>query len=103
MTARDFVYWLQGFFELHDPTALSPLQVQIIKEHLALVFEKETPNHFQGILNGLPHTGGIPLSFPTLPYTGDPLPSQYPTITSHMPYEGYNDQPQSPPDPIISC
>jgi hypothetical protein len=51
MTSRDFVYWLQGFFELRfagplrsDPTAiagLSPEQVEVIKRHLALVFKHE--------------------------------------------------------------
>lgn len=43
MTADQFAYWLQGFTELHGepPTAE---QWQAIKDHLALVFTKVTPN-----------------------------------------------------------
>lgn len=39
MTPENFVYWLQGYFELAEPTAgLSAVQTQAIKNHLALVF-----------------------------------------------------------------
>jgi len=41
MNERDFVYWLQGFAELH-PEPPTPEQWQSIREHLALVFEKKT-------------------------------------------------------------
>jgi hypothetical protein len=46
MTSRDFVYWLQGYFEIMDPSAttqfpLGPAQTQCIREHLALVFKHE--------------------------------------------------------------
>lgn len=42
MTSRDFVYWLQGFFEIQSSNeALTPEQVQIIKNHLKLVFLHE--------------------------------------------------------------
>jgi hypothetical protein len=43
MTPENFVYWLQGFFELSEEKTLSPLQVQAIKDHLALVLNKQTP------------------------------------------------------------
>lgn len=42
MTPEQFAYWLQGFFELSDPSALSGSQVDIIREHLKTVFEKRT-------------------------------------------------------------
>ncbi len=42
MTPRDFVYWLQGFFELEGAQELTPVQVMMIKEHIALVLKKET-------------------------------------------------------------
>lgn len=42
MTERDFAYWLQGFFEISGTTEVTPAQVAIIKEHLQLVFKKET-------------------------------------------------------------
>lgn len=42
MTAEQFAYWLQGFVEL-DGSAPTDEQWQGIKDHLTLVFKKETP------------------------------------------------------------
>ena len=42
MNPQEFSYWLKGFFELTDQKTLNETQVQIIKEHLDLVFTKET-------------------------------------------------------------
>lgn len=42
MTAEQFAYWLQGYAELTD-AAPTPEQWQSIREHLALVFNKQTP------------------------------------------------------------
>lgn len=42
MNELNFAYWLQGFFELSGSESLNEDQVKIIKEHLALVFKKET-------------------------------------------------------------
>lgn len=44
MSPESFTYWLQGYFEISDSNNLSPQQVQIIRDHLALVFEKVTPD-----------------------------------------------------------
>ena len=44
MKAQDFTYWLQGFFELSESETLSEAQVDMIKSHLALVFNKVTPD-----------------------------------------------------------
>jgi len=51
MTSRDFCYWLQGFFELHsagpkapephDAKRLHGYQVEMIEQHLKLVFKHE--------------------------------------------------------------
>lgn len=41
MTSQDFVYWLQGFFEISDATSISEKQTEIIKNHLKLVFFHE--------------------------------------------------------------
>ncbi len=42
MTARDFCYWLQGFFEIDEANppvgGLTPLQVEAVKRHLSMVF-----------------------------------------------------------------
>lgn len=43
MNEKDFVYWLQGWIELEDPESISDKQLQIIKDHLKLVFDKVTP------------------------------------------------------------
>lgn len=44
MTTEQFTIWLQGFFELSGEKKLSEKQVLIIKDHLALVFDKVTPD-----------------------------------------------------------
>jgi hypothetical protein len=62
MTAEQFVYWLQGYFEINDPDRISPIETKIIKDHLALVFKKETPVRTISIPN-TPQT-----------YVGDPYP-----------------------------
>ena len=41
MKAENFVYWLQGFLELANPEKLDEKQVQMIKNHLNLVFYHE--------------------------------------------------------------
>lgn len=44
MEPKDFCYWLQGYMELSgDEAEFTPQQVQIIRDHLSLVFKKETP------------------------------------------------------------
>ena len=45
MTPEQFVYWLQGFMEMAEPKNLSEKQVQMIKDHLAQVFTKKTPDY----------------------------------------------------------
>ena len=41
MTSRDFAYWLQGFFEIYEPQTINKQQVEIIRNHLNLVFKHE--------------------------------------------------------------
>lgn len=41
MKSESFVYWLQGFFEISESKELNEKQVQIIKNHLNLVFKHE--------------------------------------------------------------
>jgi hypothetical protein len=43
MTSDQFLYWLQGFMEVANPKTLNESQVQIIRDHLNLVFDKKTP------------------------------------------------------------
>ena len=44
MTPEQFTYWLQGFLELQNPETLDTRQIQILKDHLQLVFNKQTPD-----------------------------------------------------------
>ena len=39
MDARDFTYWLQGYFEVSGSEELDKIQTAIVKDHLNLVFE----------------------------------------------------------------
>lgn len=41
MTSRDFCYWLQGLFEVSEIKELNEKQLQIVKNHLNLVFKHE--------------------------------------------------------------
>lgn len=41
MNSRDFCFWLQGFFEISKEPSISPQQVEVIKNHLNLVFKHE--------------------------------------------------------------
>jgi hypothetical protein len=47
MTERDFVYWLQGYFEICDTDKLTENQVVIIKNHLNLVFHHTIDNQYK--------------------------------------------------------
>jgi len=44
MKSEQFIYWLQGFMEMENPKTLNLKQTKMIKDHLALVFNKKTPN-----------------------------------------------------------
>jgi hypothetical protein len=46
MKETDFAYWLQGFFEIAKPESVSPEQVKIIKNHIALVKKCWEPKKF---------------------------------------------------------
>lgn len=68
MKSRDFVYWLQGFFEISGTVSLTHEQVTAIKNHLNLVFKHEIDPQMGGAdvqktLNHLhsPHDGDIRL------------------------------------------
>ena len=53
MTPEQFVYWLQGFFEISDEApGLSEKQAEVVREHLQLVFEKVTGGGSAGSSSG---------------------------------------------------
>jgi len=75
MTAEQFTYWLQGFMEVANPSTLDERQTQIIKDHLALVLDKKTPDW--NISQYTPTFPGNTMSTePIFPYpdTTNPLP-----------------------------
>jgi len=41
MNSVDFCYWLQGYFEISEAKTVNAAQVEIIKNHLNLVFKHE--------------------------------------------------------------
>lgn len=55
MTPENFCYWLQGRVELH-PAMITEEEWQCIKEHLSLVFDKQTKTN--------PGTPQKPTTFP---------------------------------------
>lgn len=48
MKSRDFCYWLQGLLEVANPETLTKEQIQIIKNHLSMVFHHEIDPTFGG-------------------------------------------------------
>jgi hypothetical protein len=60
MKSTEFCYWLQGLFELAEPTQLNAEQTDLIKRHLAMVFlheiDKTYPESEQTALSDL-HSG----------------------------------------------
>lgn len=67
MSPENFVYWLQGAFELGNQITLDVNQVKIIQDHLNLVFKKETPTYDKQ----------PSLLFPNLPRTPYESPSKW--------------------------
>jgi hypothetical protein len=74
MTSEQFIYWLQGFMEISDPASLNEEQTQIIKDHLKLVLNKQTPERF--VLPAQPWVSPIqPLPY-SPPICDTPNPNQ---------------------------
>lgn len=68
MDSLQFCYFLQGFLEINNnpDQQMSAQQVQIIKDHLDLVFTKVTPNY-------------VPLtSITSYPFYGDKIEDGFP-------------------------
>jgi len=47
MTPQNFCYWLQEYIEMHNPETIGVQETKMIKEHLALVFNKVTESNLQ--------------------------------------------------------
>lgn len=53
MTPRDFVYWLQGYFELSNVPVIGDAQVECIQRHIALVRTTEPQDVIVGTIENL--------------------------------------------------
>jgi len=78
MTTDQFCYWLQGYFEMSEETHLSANQIQMIKDHLQLVFEKKTPTRIVCDKPAMPPLDPWPQR-PSFPYPGLGVPPTEPT------------------------
>lgn len=87
MQSRDFCFWLQGLFELNEPTELNAKQTQLIKQHLGLVFRHEIDpsmpdptGELQAIHDGKQNTSVLlPPHKPHTPIPDHPQPPPWPT------------------------
>ena len=80
MTAEQFTYWLQGFMEISDPIKLGEKETQMIKYHLNLVFDKQTPNRTD-IPTSTPFQQVGPPPNPYIDWTWKPNPYNPYTVT----------------------
>lgn len=66
MQARDFCFWLQGYFEIAGDKELSAEQAAVIKQHLVFVFKRDdtmgAPAHPVNLFGGPPITWKTPPS-----------------------------------------
>lgn len=79
MTPEQFVYWLQGFAEVNQ-AAPNDAQWTIIKDHLQLVFKKETPNRITS-----PGPSISQPAMPINPMNPNPFYPTYPGISPTYP------------------
>jgi len=64
MTSRDFAFWLQGFFEVANPSTIGSKETEMIKKHLNLVFKHEIDpsmgdEKHQQVLNEIHSPSGV--------------------------------------------
>lgn len=75
MTPENFIYWLNGYFEISNSDKLSKEQVQIIKDHLKLCLNKVTPN--RTVLNDIKWNLPAPINVQHPPLMMDGILPQY--------------------------
>ena len=62
----EFCYWLQGYFEL-NPNQFSDSRMLVIKDHLKVVFNKQTPDRgffTAPVTDGRPDKNNLPWVIP---------------------------------------
>lgn len=74
MTPEQYVYWFNGFVEVTNGKYPSEAEWLTIKDHLAEVFVKKTPNRFNktDVLRGAQYCSPIPPAYQLNP-DGSPV------------------------------
>ena len=70
MTPENFVYWINGFFEISCSKTLTEEQVQVVKDHLKLVLTKKTPNI---TITQSPVIDIVPCTSPNIDFSKSPV------------------------------
>jgi hypothetical protein len=92
MTPENFTYFLQGFLEISNAKKLDETQVQIIKDHLDLVFNKVTPDRSEPVSTEDTIIKGFgPIEEKTsIPFEFDLMPKVYCSTSSTFDSSLYN-------------
>ena len=73
MKARDFCFWLQGYFEVGGAQSLTSEQTDVVKRHLSLVFKHEI-DPAMGDAQHQEKLDKIHIGVPPGRIPGDPIP-----------------------------
>lgn len=107
MNYEQFAIWLHGFLEISNAETINKEQTQIIKDHLALLFEKKTPirkekkeedtlEHFKKLAEEWEKRRPKDTEYPKYPpYAPMPMPT-YPGFNPHKII--CSDDTESPPE-----
>lgn len=89
MHALEFCYWLQGFIEISNPQLIDESEIDIIKDHLQLVFNKVTPDRSKidnkkiDELFKQPYCASIPIDLNVRSYcSSEPVKVDYNNMTN---------------------
>ena len=108
MNYEQFAIWLHGFLEISNAETINKEQTQIIKDHLALLFEKKTSDrskkkeedtleHLKKLAEEWEERQPKDTEYPKYPFY-PPMPMPMPTYPGGDPYKiTYSDGTGSPP------
>ena len=71
MNYEQFAIWLHGFLEISNAESIDQTQTQIIKDHLALLFEKKTLDRSEEEFPVVPLRYHYPQYYPVEPSISD--------------------------------
>jgi hypothetical protein len=91
MTPQEFTYWLQGYMEVADPETIGEKETAMIKEHLALVFNKVTTTIKEDVPFCSPKEGT------GTPFVPPPFEPYIPPAPNIQPWDTLPNQPWTTP------